>query len=54
MHIKETQERVKIDETDKNILKILVDNARASMVDIGKAIKINPKVVANRIKKWKI
>ncbi len=51
VHIKETEERVKIDETDKNILRILVNNARIPLVKISKDLKINPKVIGNRIKK---
>lgn len=51
IHIKETEERAEIDETDKNILRLLVDNARLSLVDIGKALKISPKVVGNRIRR---
>ncbi len=51
IHIKETEERVKIDEIDKNILRLIVDNARTPLTDIARALKLNPKVVANRIKK---
>ena len=51
IHIKETEEKIEIDDADKNILRLLVDNARLSLVDIGEALKISPKVVGNRIRK---
>ncbi|MBI2148060.1 Lrp/AsnC family transcriptional regulator [Candidatus Woesearchaeota archaeon] len=53
IHIKETQDKLKIDETDKNILRLIVDNARIPLVEISRALKINPKVIANRINKMK-
>lgn len=51
IHIKETSERIGIDELDKKILNILCNNARISLVEISQQVKESAKVVAYRIKK---
>ncbi|MEK6834949.1 MAG: Lrp/AsnC family transcriptional regulator [Nanoarchaeota archaeon] len=50
IHIKETDERIKIDDKDKFILNLLSKNPRMSLVDMSKEIKESPKVIAYRIK----
>ncbi len=49
--LKETKEIVKVDETDKKILKSLAINARASLIELSEKTGIAPKVIAYRIKK---
>ena len=51
IHIKETSERIKIDDLDKKILDVLCIDARIPLVDISKQINESPKLVAYRIKK---
>lgn len=51
LHIKETAERVKIDETDTHILEALCRNPRMTLVNIAKEVNESPKVVAYRIKR---
>ncbi|MFH1073232.1 MAG: Lrp/AsnC family transcriptional regulator [Nanoarchaeota archaeon] len=51
IHIKETAERIALDELDKDILKILCTDARIPLVDIAKQVRESAKVVAYRIKK---
>lgn len=50
IHIKETQERVVIDELDKKILALLCEDARIPLIQIARQLKISAKVVAYRIK----
>jgi len=47
----EQKELVKIDELDKKILKELCNDARISLVELAKRLKISTKVAAYRIKK---
>ncbi len=51
IHIRETDERVKIDETDKSILDLLAKNPRTSLVDMSREIQESPKVIAYRIRR---
>lgn len=51
INIKETSKRVVIDAIDKAILKMLCDDARASLVHIAKHVGTSAKVVAYRIKR---
>lgn len=51
IHIKETAERIKIDDLDKKILGLLCNDARISLVDISKRVSKSAKVIAYRIKK---
>jgi len=51
IHIKDTEERIKIDEMDKKILRVVCSDARASLVNIAKLIGTTPKVVAYRLKR---
>jgi len=41
----------KIDKKDTAILKVLSENARTSLLDLSKKLKLNPKSIAQRIKK---
>jgi DNA-binding Lrp family transcriptional regulator len=49
LHVAETDKRVEIDELDKKILRLLCENARISLVDIGQKLKEHPKTIAYRI-----
>lgn len=51
IHIKETKELIEIDDSEKEILKILCEDARISLVEIAGRIKLSPKVVSYKIKK---
>jgi len=51
IHIKDTPERIKIDDLDKKIIDLLCADARISLVDISKKVNESAKVVAYRIKK---
>src|SRR3989344_4812979 len=51
IHIKETDERVEIDEKDKKVLDLLAKNPRSSLVDMSKIINESAKVLSYRIKK---
>lgn len=51
IHIKETEERAEIDDLDREILKLLCQDARISYADLGRALKESPKVIAYRVKK---
>ncbi len=51
IHIKETKELVEINNTEKEILKILCEDARIPVVKIAEKLKISPKVVSYAIKK---
>ena len=51
IHIKDTTERVKIDDIDIKVLKVLCTDARISLVNIAKTIGETPKVVSYRIKR---
>jgi Lrp/AsnC family transcriptional regulator, leucine-responsive regulatory protein len=46
----EKEEKVKLDEKDQKILQILTDNSRIKITDISEKIKLNPKVIAYRIR----
>ncbi|MFH1840064.1 MAG: Lrp/AsnC family transcriptional regulator [Nanoarchaeota archaeon] len=45
--------KVKIDEIDEEIIKLLVNNARMSVIEISKKLKLTPRVVNYRIKNLK-
>jgi len=45
------EEKIKFDETDDKILKVISNDARISLLDIAKKIKSTPKLVAYRLKK---
>ncbi len=49
--VEEEKEKVEIDSIDKQILKLLCTNARISLAEISKKLKISSKVIAYRIKK---
>ena len=49
--LEEETEKVKIDDIDREILKILCANARISLAEISKKIKVSSKVIAYRIKR---
>lgn len=51
MHVKEEEKLIDMDELDKNILKILCENARMPLVEIGRHLRISARVVAYRIRK---
>jgi len=51
IHIKETDNRVKIDKKDQNILDLLTKNPRISLVDLSEEVKESTKVIAYRIKR---
>ncbi len=51
IHIKETSERIEIDELDKKILSILCTNGRTPLVNISEMVNESAKVVAYRIRK---
>jgi Lrp/AsnC family transcriptional regulator, leucine-responsive regulatory protein len=51
IHIKETEERVEIDEKDRKILTILCNNARTPLIDIASQIKESAKTIAYRIRR---
>lgn len=51
IHLKETSELVEIDKLDKEIIDVLSENARLSLVEISKRVNESAKVVGNRIKK---
>jgi DNA-binding Lrp family transcriptional regulator len=51
IHIRETAERIRIDELDKKILSLLCTDARIPLVDISRKVNESAKVVAYRIKK---
>jgi len=51
IHLKETSEIIEIDKVDKEIINLLSDNARFSLVDISKKVNESAKVIGNRIKK---
>jgi Lrp/AsnC family leucine-responsive transcriptional regulator len=46
----EKEEKVKLDEKDQKILDILADNSRIKLIEISEKSRLNPKVVAYRIK----
>jgi|SRR3989344_1517295 len=41
---------IDIDDTDKEILKLLVPNARISIIEVSRKLKITPKTTINRVK----
>jgi DNA-binding Lrp family transcriptional regulator len=51
IHIKETSERVEVDDLDMKILNLLCTNARIPLVKISEKVNESAKVVAYRIKK---
>ena len=51
IHIQETSEYIDIDDTDKEILKILCEDARIPIVKIAERLGMSAKVVAYKIKK---
>ena len=51
IHLKETSELIVVDELDKNIISLLSENARISLVEMAKNVHASAKVVGNRIKK---
>jgi len=51
IHIKETDEKIEIDDLDKKIIDLLCTDARISLIDISKKVNESAKVVAYRIKK---
>jgi DNA-binding Lrp family transcriptional regulator len=46
--------RLKIDETDRKIIKLLTDNGRMSYVDIGKELELSRVAVRERVDQLKI
>ena len=44
----------KIDDVDRQILDILIDNTRVPFTDIAKQLLISPGTVHVRVKKWKM
>jgi len=51
IHIKETKKLIEIDDTEKEILKVLCEDARIPIVNIANKLNISPKVVSYKIKK---
>nr|MBA4405288.1 hypothetical protein [Nanoarchaeum sp.] len=51
IHIKETTERISIDELDKSILGTLCSDTRISLVNLANKLNESPKVIAYRIKR---
>jgi DNA-binding Lrp family transcriptional regulator len=51
IHIKETKERIEIDELDKKILIKLCDNARYSLMELSQLIGESAKTIGYRIKR---
>jgi DNA-binding Lrp family transcriptional regulator len=49
----EKESKVQLDEKNQEILNILTDNSRTKLVEVSKKIKLNPKIVAYRIKRMK-
>ncbi len=50
IHLADTNQVIEIDDSDKQILSILCDNARASLLSIAKKTRLNTKTVAKHIK----
>ncbi len=53
IHIRETKERITLDDLDREILQLLCLNGRVSLVEIATKCKKSAKVVAYRIKRMK-
>lgn len=51
IHVKETSERIRIDDLDNKILNILCSSGRASLVEISAKLNESAKVIAYRIKR---
>ncbi|MFH1916569.1 MAG: AsnC family transcriptional regulator [Nanoarchaeota archaeon] len=51
IHLRETKERVELDDLDRRILQILCDDARAPLVWIAKEAGTSPKLTSFRIKR---
>ncbi len=51
IHIKETKETVNLDNTDKEILKVLCEDARTPLVKISERVNVSARVVSYRIKR---
>lgn len=51
IHITQAKEHARLDDVDKNILQVLCDDARMSLVNIGQKVDLHPKVVAYRMNK---
>ena len=49
----EKESKVQLDEKNQEILNILTDNSRTKLIEVSKKIKLNPKMVAYRIKRMK-
>ncbi len=46
----EKEEKIKLEEKDKEVLDLLTSNSRMKLIDIANKVKLSPKVVAYRIK----
>ena len=51
IHLKETSEIIEIDKIDREIIDLLSENARRSLVEISKKVNESAKVIGNRIRK---
>ena len=51
LHLEETDERIELDDIDKEILEVLCKDARMPIVKIADEVEQSPKVVAYRIRK---
>lgn len=51
IHLRETDKPATIDEKDKEILTLLCENARMSLIKISEKIRTSPKTVASKIKR---